>query len=136
MILKVMNVEEDGWVPIRIFIAYQIQEKEPQLDTLSKGGRLFQQFLVDSYIALEEDRLDNIRLLLLLFFLRSEVYKGIFDAISRGNNDSDNARQRVILLSSHTKCPRYMLNSYQDAFAICKQYGHPYLFITFTCNVK
>ncbi|RXI01213.1 hypothetical protein DVH24_001447 [Malus domestica] len=45
-------------------------------------------------------------------------------------------QDRVILLSSHTKSPRYMLNSYQDAIAICKQYGHPYLFITFTCNVK
>lgn len=44
-----------GRVPMRAFIAYQIQERGPQWDTLLKGGRLFQQFLVDSYATLEED---------------------------------------------------------------------------------
>ncbi|CAL9013875.1 unnamed protein product [Prunus brigantina] len=29
-----------------------------------------------------------------------------------------------------------MLNNYQDAMAICRNYGNPDLFITFTCNVK
>lgn len=29
-----------------------------------------------------------------------------------------------------------MINNYQDAMAICRQYGNPDLFITFTCNVK
>ncbi|XP_048427342.1 uncharacterized protein LOC103961600 [Pyrus x bretschneideri] len=29
-----------------------------------------------------------------------------------------------------------MINNYQDAMAICREHGHPDLFITFTCNVK
>ena len=29
-----------------------------------------------------------------------------------------------------------MINNYQDAMAICRCYGNPDLFITFTCNVK
>lgn len=29
-----------------------------------------------------------------------------------------------------------MLNNYQDAMAIYREYGNPDLFITFTCNVK
>ncbi|XP_016649779.1 PREDICTED: uncharacterized protein LOC103332554 [Prunus mume] len=119
---------------MRAFIAYQIQERMLQLDTLLKGGRLFQQFLVDAYAALEEDRLDYIRKN--QKNLRSEVYKGIYDAISNGDNDANNIGQRVILPSSYTGSARYMLNNYQDAMAICRQYGHPDLFITFTCNVK
>ncbi|CAL2268107.1 unnamed protein product [Prunus armeniaca] len=123
-----------GRIPMRAFIAYQIQERMLQLDTLLKGGRLFQQFLVDAYAALEEDRLDYIRKN--QKNLRSEVYKGIYDAISNGDNDANKIGQRVILPSSYTGSARYMLNNYQDAMAICRQYGHPDLFITFTCNVK
>ncbi|CAL8992823.1 unnamed protein product [Prunus brigantina] len=123
-----------GRIPMRAFIAYQIQERAPQLDTLLKGGRLFQQFLVDAYATLEEDRLDYIRKN--QKNLRSEVYKGIYDAISKGDNDANNIGQRVILPSSYTGSARYMVNNYQDAMAICRQYGHPDLFITFTCNIK
>ena len=36
-------------IPMRAYIAYQIQERDPYLTTLLKGGRLFQQYLVDSY---------------------------------------------------------------------------------------
>ncbi|VVA13357.1 Hypothetical predicted protein, partial [Prunus dulcis] len=121
-------------IPMRAFIAYQIQERVFQFDTLLKGGRLFQQFLVDAYATLEEDRLDYIRKN--QKNLRSEVYKGIYDAISKGDNDANNIGQRVILPSSYTGSARYMLNNYQDAMAICRQYGNPDLFITFTCNVK
>ena len=38
--------------------------------------------------------------------------------------------------SSHTGSPRYMIQNYQDAMGICKHYGNPNLFITFTCNPK
>lgn len=29
-----------------------------------------------------------------------------------------------------------MVMNYQDAMAICRVYGSPYLFVTFTCNSK
>ncbi|XP_070666718.1 uncharacterized protein [Malus domestica] len=121
-------------IPMRAFIAYQIQEREPCLTTLLKGGRLFQQYLVDSYATLEEDRLDYIRQN--QKNLRSEVYKGIYDAMSRGDNDANNLGQKIVLPASYTGSPRYMINNYQDAMAICREYGHPNLFITFTCNIK
>ncbi|KAK1382505.1 hypothetical protein POM88_020240 [Heracleum sosnowskyi] len=31
---------------------------------------------------------------------------------------------------------RYMQQNFQDSLAVCKEYGHPDLFITFTCNPK
>ncbi|XP_048432531.1 uncharacterized protein LOC103927733 [Pyrus x bretschneideri] len=121
-------------IPMRAYITYHIQEREPSLTTLLKGGRLFQQYLVDSYATLEEDRLDYIRQN--QKNLRSEIYKGIYDAMSRGDNDAKNLGQKVVLPTSYTGSPRYMFNNYQDAMAICREYGHPDLFITFTCNVK
>jgi hypothetical protein len=43
---------------------------------------------------------------------------------------------QVLIPSSFTGGPRYMLQTYYDAMAICKHFGFPDLFITFTCNPK
>ncbi|XP_071727769.1 uncharacterized protein [Rutidosis leptorrhynchoides] len=43
---------------------------------------------------------------------------------------------RIRLPSSFTGCARYMLENYRDAMALCRVYGYPDLFITFTCNSK
>jgi len=40
------------------------------------------------------------------------------------------------LPASFTGGTRYMFNNCQDAMAICKKFGYPYLFITITCNVN
>ncbi|GKB11257.1 hypothetical protein Tco_0845180 [Tanacetum coccineum] len=42
--------------------------------------------------------------------------------------------KKVVLSSSFTGSPRYMMQNYLDAMTICKSYGYPDLFITFTCN--
>ena len=49
-------------VPMRAFYAYLIHEREYGEDTITKGGRLYQQFLVDVFTNVEEDRLDYIRM--------------------------------------------------------------------------
>ena len=41
-----------------------------------------------------------------------------------------------MLHASFTSGPRYMKNNYLDAMAICKNFGFPDLFITFTCNPR
>ncbi len=42
----------------------------------------------------------------------------------------------VIFPSSFTVGPRYMIQNYQDAIAICRRCGPPDLFIIFTCNAQ
>ncbi|KAI9383363.1 hypothetical protein POPTR_013G071501v4 [Populus trichocarpa] len=129
---------EDGF-HTDIMLAHQEQQhpkkdkREKQESTLIKGGRLYQQFLVDAFVNVEEDRLDFIRAN--KENLRSEHYKGIHDAIARGDVNGSTTG-KIILPSSLTGSPRYMINNYQDAMAICRCYGNPDLFITFTCNVK
>ena len=54
----------------------------------------------------------------------------------RGDNTPASTRKRFILPSSFTRSPRYMIENYQDAMAICRWVGYPDLFITFTCNAK
>uniref|UniRef100_A0A6N2M3C9 Helitron helicase-like domain-containing protein n=1 Tax=Salix viminalis TaxID=40686 RepID=A0A6N2M3C9_SALVM len=120
-------------VPMRAFYAYVIQEREYGEDTLIKGGRLYQQFLVDAFANIEEDRLDYIRMN--QNNLRSDLYHNITEAVLKGDVQGSSAG-KIILPSSVTGSPRYMINNYQDAMAICRAYGNPDLFITFTCNTN
>jgi hypothetical protein len=62
------------------------------------------------------------------------VFKGVLDAIDGGVHDINNIGRRVILPRSFDGSPRDMAGKYQDAMAICKEYGNPTFFITFTAN--
>ena len=44
--------------------------------------------------------------------------------------------RQIILASSFIGSPRHMRQQYQDAMAICRQFGKPDFFITFTCNPR
>ena len=44
--------------------------------------------------------------------------------------------KKTLLPSSHTGCKRYAIQNYHDGIAICRVYGPPDIFITFTCNPK
>ncbi|XP_031126425.1 uncharacterized protein LOC116028721 [Ipomoea triloba] len=68
--------------------------------------------------------------------LRCEAYKGLSDALTRGEVDTTHQGKRIILPSSFTGGAGYMIQNYQDAMAICRHKGYPNLFITFTCNPK
>ncbi|XP_047261125.1 uncharacterized protein LOC124894545, partial [Capsicum annuum] len=68
--------------------------------------------------------------------LRDHIYKGLEDALLRGEIDPSPQGKRVILGSSFTGGARYMLQNYQDAMAICKWAGYPDFFIMFTYNPK
>ncbi|XP_072060325.1 uncharacterized protein [Arachis hypogaea] len=61
---------------------------------------------------------------------------GIKDAVLSGKTTSASHCKRIILPSSFTGGPRYIILNYQDAMAICKVVGYPDLFTTFICNLK
>lgn len=92
-------------------------------------GKLFQQFIVDAYACIEEKRLDFIQRNQKQ--LRSELYYEIREAFLRGDCDGNRVGKSVILPSNYISGPRYMLEHYHDAMAICKFYGYSDLFITF-----
>lgn len=99
------------------------------------GRRLFQQWIVDSYVKVEKDRIQYCKNNQTR--LRAESYQGLIDHLQkRADTMSSQVGKIVILPSTFTGSPRNMLQLYQDAMAIVRKYGKPDLFITMTCNPK
>ncbi|CAH1431856.1 unnamed protein product [Lactuca virosa] len=86
------------------------------------------------YTMIESERLYYIRRQ--QHVLRCESYENLRNQKAQGTTTISNVGQRVILLSSFTGGARYMLQSYLDAMSLCKWFGYPDFFITFTCNPK
>ncbi|XP_071704021.1 uncharacterized protein [Rutidosis leptorrhynchoides] len=122
------------FVTMREFYCYMIQQCENEGTTLLRGGRLFQQYLVDAYTAVEEQRLKWLRNH--QNELRLDLYNNVCDAVTRGDTKAMSIGKRIILPASHTGSPRYMVQNYQDAMALCREFDNPDLFITFTSNPK
>ncbi|XP_050380064.1 uncharacterized protein LOC126797485 [Argentina anserina] len=97
--------KEPDKMSMRSFITYYLHDRNNSMNTVLKGGRLFQQFLVDAYATVDENRLDYIRQNQDKFRIAKcdEIYTNISFGVE---NSSDIGR--VILPSSHTGCPRDM----------------------------
>uniref|UniRef100_A0A3Q7FIZ2 Helitron helicase-like domain-containing protein n=1 Tax=Solanum lycopersicum TaxID=4081 RepID=A0A3Q7FIZ2_SOLLC len=119
---------------MRDFYCFRIQQRLNEGKTLLLAGRLLQQYIVDGYMAIEEERFRYIRNNQPK--LRADLYSGLMDAILRGDSDCSLVGKTVILPSSHTGGSRYRAQNYQDAMAICRWAGYLDLFLTFTCNPK
>ncbi|GKE57207.1 DNA helicase PIF1, ATP-dependent [Tanacetum coccineum] len=101
---------------------------------LLSRGRLYQQYLVDAYTAIEEQRLSWMRNN--QDTLRVDLYHNVCDAVTKGDTNATGLGKRIVLLHTFTDSPRYMIQNYQDAMALCFAYGNPDMFITFTSNPK
>ncbi|KAK9072547.1 hypothetical protein SSX86_008981 [Deinandra increscens subsp. villosa] len=127
-------IETNTRVSMNMYYSYQIHDRLGVYTIALHGAKLFQQYLVDAYIAIERNRLD--------YFaqnqndLRTDILRGVEDAIGRGDTHGRDIGKRIILPSSFTGGPRYMYKHYQDALAICRVHGNPQYFITFTCNAN
>ncbi|XVF80283.1 hypothetical protein PTKIN_Ptkin15bG0058200 [Pterospermum kingtungense] len=123
-----------GCVTAREYYAFVIQQRLGQGLSLIKGGKLFHQYVVDAFTSVEGMRLDYVKRNQKK--LRSDILQGVFDALARGDRDADTIGKRIILPATFTAGPRYLMQNYQDAMAICRKFGYSDLFITFTCNAK
>ncbi|RCN44400.1 hypothetical protein ANCCAN_09614 [Ancylostoma caninum] len=97
---------------------------------LHHAGKLLQQFVVDAYVKIEQNRLNYTKTQKQLWI---DSYRGLADHLSSDATDGPPG-QRIILPSSFQGGPRAMHQSYQDAMAIVAKYGKPDYFLTFTCN--
>jgi Helitron helicase-like domain at N-terminus len=116
------------------FYAYRLHTRgNENIQTLHRSACLFQEFTVDAYAQIEQNRLRWFQLN--QDSLRVDLYKGIADAVHQGI-DLHDIRQRKILPASFTGSPRSMYSYYHDAIAIVRHYEKPDLFPTITCNPK
>ncbi|OMO89364.1 DNA helicase PIF1, ATP-dependent [Corchorus olitorius] len=119
---------------MREYYAYRLQQRDLQSNTLLRGGRLFQQYIIDAFSCIDFARLTHNKIR--QQEARSDMFVNVRDAVYRGDLDASNLGKRIILPVSYTGGPRYMFQNYQDAMAICRVHGYPTLFITFTSNPK
>ncbi|OMO85773.1 DNA helicase PIF1, ATP-dependent [Corchorus olitorius] len=117
---------------MRDYYAYQLQQRTREGETLLRGGRLFQQFCVDCLSTVQEGELNWLKDH--QNDIMADLYSNVRDLVHRGDTDVSSLGKRIILPASFTGSPRYLHQKYQDAMAICRAYGYPDLFITFTCN--
>ncbi|CAA7016471.1 unnamed protein product [Microthlaspi erraticum] len=120
------------FISMREFSAFRIQDRPSESQAIVRSKRLFQQFLVDVYTMIEACRLRYLRTNQKK--LRSDKYVNVVEAQNDGVTDMSKRGKRVLIPASFTGGPRYLNNNYMDAMAICKHFGFPDLFITFTCN--
>lgn len=121
-------------ISMREFFAYRIMVREGGSQVLLLSRRLLQQFLVDAYTMIESHRLRYIRKN--QSNLRTLKFSKFVQAAHDGHSDVSIEGNRIFIPSSFTGGPRYMHETYLDAMSVCKYFGFPSLFITFTCNPK
>lgn len=118
-------------VTMREFYCFNLHVRNT-FSPLFRAGKLFQQFVVDIWTRVEQNRLDYIRKNQNL--LRVEPLNGLQDYVNGEEKGPVGARIR--LPASHTGSPRDMVQQYQDAMTVVSRYGKPDFFLTMTCNPK
>ncbi|KAL6897248.1 hypothetical protein ACP4OV_006944 [Aristida adscensionis] len=116
------------------FYCYYMHYRKGQPNPELCSGRLSQQFGVNAYSCVELNRLT-----FHLFnqdLLRCDTYQGISDAVGQGATTGKDIGVKRMLPSSYIGSKRYMQQNYHDFMAICRAYGPPDKFTTFTCNPK
>ncbi|GFS63324.1 helitron_like_N domain-containing protein [Trichonephila inaurata madagascariensis] len=100
------------------------------------GGKLIQQYVEDSYVKVEGNRLNFIRHNQRT--LRVESYLGLADhgKCRLPKRAGMRAGVTLSLPSSFIGSPRAMQQNFQDAMSVVRDFGKPDLFLTFTCNPK
>ncbi|KAM0849405.1 hypothetical protein ACQ4PT_053753 [Festuca glaucescens] len=119
-------------VSVRDYYCYKFQMRPGIFNPILHGKRLFQQFAVDTYIKIENSRLDYIWNH--QDTIRADLYKGLMDSLHAGEGSADAIGKRTVLSTSFIGGPRDKRRRYMDAMALVRKYGKPDIFLTMTCN--
>ncbi|GJV95240.1 putative PIF1 DNA helicase/replication protein A1-like protein [Tanacetum coccineum] len=132
---KIIETKKGRWrLSMREWFAYRMQQRDNETSLILKSHRLYQQFIVDAFTMVENDRLSFIRRNQKV--LRIAPIKNLNKSLEAGNTDASKNGNPIVLPSTYTGGTRYKMQNYLDAMALCKAFGYPDLFITFTCNPK
>ncbi|XP_058225284.1 uncharacterized protein LOC131334340 [Rhododendron vialii] len=135
--MKQWDVKNNRPASVRLtqmeYYSHHLFERRTEYSTILRGGKLFQEFLVDSWAATEQNRLTYYKLNQAR--LRTSLYHDLTD-IGPDGLEPDQIGQRMILPSSFTGGPRHMFEIFQDSMAITRYNHHPDIFLTMTANPK
>ncbi|KAJ9553041.1 hypothetical protein OSB04_017086 [Centaurea solstitialis] len=116
---------------MREYYCYKFQIR-PHENVLLFGGRLFQQFVVDTYIKLETARLEFVERNQVR--IRSDLYQGVVDCVNAGEVQPSRIGQRVVLPATFIGGPRDMRRRFLDAMTLVQDDRKPDVFLTMTCK--
>ncbi|KAI3764815.1 hypothetical protein L2E82_14832 [Cichorium intybus] len=120
-------------VTMREYYCYKFQIRPNEnKNVILLGRRLFQQFVVDTYIKIETTRLDFCARNQAK--IRADLYQGLVDCFNAGEGQPRMVGQRVVLPASFIGGPRDMRRRFLDAMALVQDDGRPDIFLTMTCN--
>lgn len=118
------------------YYTYRLHDRPGDFNMPLGGKRLTQTYVVDSYCCVEEYRISFYHKCSFQSKYRLSPYNTLATSVSSGTTSGSSVGQRTILPSLFTGGPRYMYQNYQDSIAICRKYGCPDLFVTFTSNAN
>jgi len=121
-------------VTMQDYFCYMFHYRKKQPNPYLCYGALSSQAKVDARACIDENRLWYV--MKHQKDIRMESIQGICDAIGRGCVEGSEMGKMTVLPASHTGGRRYMIQNYHDGIAICREYGPPDYFVTFTCNPK
>jgi hypothetical protein len=121
-------------VTMQDYFRYMFHYRRNQPNPYLCYGALASQAKVDARACVDENRLWYV--MKHQRDIRMESIQGISDAISRGCTEGNEMGKMTVLPASHIGGRRYMIQNYHDGIAICREYGPPDFFVTFTCNPK
>ena len=118
------------------YYAYCLFQRQGEATTILHSGKLFQQFIVDTWAAAEQSRLRYIKQN--QSRLRADLYNQVVDAFSGLDNnvDPNSLGRRYILPATFQGGTRDMMENLQDSLAISRKFGVADLFLTMTANPK
>nr|GEV12946.1 ATP-dependent DNA helicase PIF1-like [Tanacetum cinerariifolium] len=118
-------------VTMREYYCYKFQIR-PYHSLILFGGRLFQQFVVDTYVKIETSRLQFCEKN--QSTIRVDLYQGIVDCVNAREVQSNRLGQIIVLPVSFIGGPRDMRRRFLDAMTLVQDAGKPDIFLTMTCN--
>ena len=116
------------------FYTYRLHDRINDFNTPLRGKKLTQAYIVDAYCCVEDGRLSHFRNQTFQAKYRTASYKSLQHAVSAGLTEAADAGQSLYLPGSFIGGPRWYYQNYQDCVALCRRFGCPDLFVTFTCN--
>ena len=135
--LEAGNPQNEKFTSFAEYFRYRLHIRPTEIESnhLFLCGKLFQEFICESWALAEQKRLYQLRSMQKT--LRHEVYNGLVDAVSSNDNvELGQLGKKFILPSSFAGSTRNMQQHCQDALAINRYFGGGDLFITMTANPK
>jgi hypothetical protein len=114
------------------YLKHRLYRRDDSHDLHLRHGRLTQEWILSSYLQVEENNLNFLR------YNQDKLKAGKYKEVQRAMeaNRLGIAGRHIILPSTYRGSPRDNVQRYCDAMAVVRDLGKPSYFITMTCNPK